>query len=84
MHLFLEMRVVLVRVARICPLEACDMSRLASTSRLSLEEWDALSPLGETENESISRIQLASAEKSIPSRVSHSYRPCGLWLMILS
>ena len=45
------------------------MSRLASTSRLSLEDWEALSPLTESENESICRIQLASNEKPIPSRV---------------
>ena len=60
------------------------MSRVASTSRFSLEDREALSPLAETENESISRIQLASAEKPIPPRVSRSYHVLQLRLTMIA
>lgn len=45
------------------------MSNRASTSRLSLEDWDALAPLSSQEAASISRIQAAASEKRIPPRV---------------
>jgi hypothetical protein len=46
------------------------MTNVASTSRLSLEDWDALAPLNEIESESVSRIQVFGSIKPIPSHVS--------------
>lgn len=51
------------------------MSRLASTSRVSLEDWDALAGLTARENESIARMQDAIQSKSLPVRAAAA-KPC--------
>lgn len=51
------------------------MSRLASTSRVSLEDWDALAGLTARENESIARMQDAIQSKSLPVRAAAA-TPC--------
>lgn len=45
------------------------MSSRASTSRVSLEDWDSLAPLSNAENASVSRVQAAATEKPMPPRV---------------
>lgn len=45
-------------------------SSRASTSRLSLEDWDALSPLSSTEIASVQKINQAAAIRPLPPHVS--------------
>lgn len=44
-------------------------SSIASTSRLSLQDWNTLAPLDDLENDSVTRIQTKLSTKSIPSHV---------------
>lgn len=45
-------------------------SSRATTSAVSLEDWDALAPLSEKSRASVSMVTDAAAEKPLPARVS--------------
>lgn len=52
-------------------------SNRASTSRLSLEDWDSLAPLSSLANSSVSRLQQQVSHKPLPAHLSLRHGPGG-------